>query len=299
LFLENYYLVHMNNSPLVSIIIPSYNHQNYVTYTLNSIIKDTYANKEIVIINDGSTDDTNNVINSWIALNTSVIKITYINRENKGICATLNEAIGLANGKYILLVASDDALYGNTIAQRVDILEENEGNGKLVLISDALIIDENNNIIGQSSMAINKGNKLKFKTDIGILEEMITNPSTVGPVAFINKSVYNKIGSYPEDLVCEDWFFYQRAASIKTIMFWDKTVALYRVHSKNMSGADISLKRKIDIYNSVKISILRNISSFPSLYLKLLGILKLSKIEYLILKLKLKKTYFNIKNYTL
>ncbi|WP_183560815.1 glycosyltransferase family 2 protein [Mucilaginibacter sp. SP1R1] len=274
--------------PLVSFIIPVYNHQNYVAYTLNSICDDDYPNKEIVIVNDGSTDNSDKVITEWIAVNAGKISVNYVNRENKGICSALNELVKLSKGKYIIIVASDDMLYGSTVTRRVNILEENEKTGKFVLISDALIIDENNNVSQQSSMENNKGNKQKFKTDRGILEEMITKPSTVGAISIINKSIYDKIGPYPEDLYLEDWFFYQRAAALKSIIFWDEVVSLYRVHSSNMSGVNISMKRRLDILRSVKTSVSRNISWFPSVYYKFLGVRKLISLYYLIFKLKVK-----------
>ncbi|WP_094570075.1 glycosyltransferase family 2 protein [Mucilaginibacter xinganensis] len=277
--------------PLVSIIIPAYNHEKFIAYTLDSITEDSYPNKEIVIINDGSKDDTDGVIINWVKLNQNKISVIYVKRENRGICATLNELIRLSNGKYLLVIASDDALYGNTIAERVDLLEETEKNGKLVLVSDAQVIDENNNFISASSMEMNKGDKNKFKTEEGILEELISKPSTVGAIALINKSIYSRIGFYPEDTFIEDWFFYQRAASIRAILFWDKVVSQYRVHSSNMSGSNISLTKRLLIYRAVKLSVRRNVSWFPSLYFKYLGVKKIIELDFAILKLTL-KNYF-------
>ncbi|ASU33648.1 Glycosyltransferase involved in cell wall bisynthesis [Mucilaginibacter xinganensis] len=258
---------------------------------MDSITEDSYPNKEIVIINDGSKDDTDGVIINWVKLNQNKISVIYVKRENRGICATLNELIRLSNGKYLLVIASDDALYGNTIAERVDLLEETEKNGKLVLVSDAQVIDENNNFISASSMEMNKGDKNKFKTEEGILEELISKPSTVGAIALINKSIYSRIGFYPEDTFIEDWFFYQRAASIRAILFWDKVVSQYRVHSSNMSGSNISLTKRLLIYRAVKLSVRRNVSWFPSLYFKYLGVKKIIELDFAILKLTL-KNYF-------
>jgi alpha-1,3-rhamnosyltransferase len=270
--------------PLVSIIIPAYNHEKFIAYTLDSVVNDSYPNKEIVIINDGSKDNTDGVIVDWVKLNQERISVSYVKRENKGICATLNELIRLSSGKYLLVVASDDALYGNTITERVSLLEQTEKDGKLVLISDAQVIDENNNIIRPSSMEMNKGNKNKFITEEGILEELISRPSTVGAIALINKSIYKTIGSYPEDTFIEDWFFYQRAASIKAILFWDKVVSQYRVHSSNMSGSNINLAKRLHIYKAVKLSVRRNIKWFPSSYFKYLGIKKIIELDYAIIK---------------
>ena len=125
---------------LVSIIIPCYNHENFIERTLNSVIEDTYEHKEIIIINDGSTDNSDVKIQEWIAALKQKESIRYINRPNKGICATINEMLELARGKYILPLASDDCLFGDTITRRVKILEERPD--KYVLLNDAYVIDD-------------------------------------------------------------------------------------------------------------------------------------------------------------
>ena len=139
----------IKQSNLVSVIIPCYNHEKFIQTTLDSIARDTYPYKEIILINDGSSDDSDQKITEWISSNNNEIKITYVNRKNKGICSTLNELIGIAKGKYILPLASDDCLYGNAIAQRVSVLESSPG--KYVLLNDAYVIDENDKIIMDSS----------------------------------------------------------------------------------------------------------------------------------------------------
>jgi len=275
-------------SPLVSVLIPCYNHEKFIKQALDSIINDEYLNKEIVIINDGSKDSSNEIIEKWRAFYNDSIKIKYISRENKGICATLNELIEISNGKYVLLLASDDALYGNTITERVSILEEREPEGKLVLVSDALVVDENNEILGQSSMSgYSKGNKNKYKTDEGILEEVILNPSINGPVVLINKKIYARIGKYPEYMNTEDWFFYQRAAAIGSIIFWDKTVALYRIHSSNTSRTFSSTQ--IKLLKSIIKTLYINLNWFPSLKFKFFGGIQIIRYLTILMKVRLKK----------
>ncbi len=94
----------MHKLPLVSILIPYYNHKQYVAQTLDSILNDTYPNKEIVIINDGSTDPDISVINDWIERNSSKLSINLISRANKGITKTFNELARTSKGKYIIFV---------------------------------------------------------------------------------------------------------------------------------------------------------------------------------------------------
>jgi alpha-1,3-rhamnosyltransferase len=278
--------------PLVSIIVPCYNHEKYVVGALNSILDDTYPNKEIVVINDGSTDSSNNVINQWISEHDANISVRYKNRENKGLCATLNELLRLSGGKYILTLASDDALYGDTITERVEILEENESRGKLVLVSDALVIDDDNKVILKSSMTeYNAGNKSKYETEEGIMEEVIKNPSISGATSLINRKMFEIAGYYPEDLKAEDWYFYQRAAANQAILFWDRPVSLYRVHTANTSGLAAPIEKQLGLHKSIIKTYYRNYSKFPTSKFKLQALIQLFKFVVIYNKLKIKALF--------
>lgn len=270
---------------LVSIIIPCYNHDKYVTQTLNSIIADTYPNKEIIIINDGSTDNSDLKIKTWIADHEAIGKVTYLSRANKGICATMNELIDLAKGKYILPLASDDCLYGNAIARRVQVLENRPD--KLVLLNDALVIDDVDNIVMQSSSTDYwKADKTTYDNDADILKSCIKAPRIAGPVIFYNRQVFDVIGKFPEGLLFEDWYFYQRAASKHLILFEDFKVALYRVHGANFSGANSPHGLKI-AKATLKVYRL-NFWGYPGLQFKLLGLICYLRVLAWYVKLKFK-----------
>jgi alpha-1,3-rhamnosyltransferase len=236
-----------DNSVWISIIIPCYNHEKFVERTLNSVIADTYPYKEIIIINDGSPDNSDAKIRNWILKNSDKIAISYLSRENKGICVTLNEMTLMAKGKYILPLASDDCLYGNTIASRIQILEENPK--KTVLLNDAFVVDESDTIIMESSATDYwKADKRKYMTDEGLIYECIRGPKIGGPIIMYNRSILDEIGMHPEDLRIEDWYFYQRAACVKRMVYVDFKVALYRVHGDNFSGAEMKHAAKIVTY---------------------------------------------------
>ncbi|WP_050019959.1 MULTISPECIES: glycosyltransferase [Chryseobacterium] len=225
-------------NPLVSILIPSYNHSRFITETLNSVKKDTYTNKEIVIIDDGSKDDSVQVIREWIKNNPDN-KITFINRENRGLCATLNELLENAKGDYVVLVASDDLLINNTIAERVDILRNSD---KMVLLSDAEVIDSHGNISHQSALSdFHKADKDKYRDEQNLLDEIIFNFSISGAVLMVDVNIFKLIGKYPEDLRAEDLYFYISAAAKNKILFYDKIVSKYRIHESNTSGVNPEL----------------------------------------------------------
>lgn len=278
-----------NHTPvLVSIIIPCYNHDKFIERTLNSVVADAYPDKEIIIINDGSTDESDVRIQAWIAGSEYKGSVTYINRFNKGICATMNEMIDLARGKYILSLASDDCLYGNTIAKRVGILEGRPD--KSVLLNDAYVIDENDTIIMQSSSTDYwKAKKEMYLTDDDILKSCIKAPRIAGPVILYRKDIFKEIGKFPEDLGFEDWYFYQRAACLRLILFVDFKVALYRVHGGNFSGVNSPHGLKI-AEATLKVYRL-NFWVYPGLKYKLLGLACYFRVLIWYFKLKLKKIF--------
>jgi len=239
-----------NNQPLVSCLIPFYNHNHFIKRTLDSILEDTYSNKEIIIINDGSSDKDDSSITTWISSHKDQIKINYISRKNIGLTKTLNELIGIAKGKYIVLCASDDYLINNTITNRVAILEKNPH--KLLLLSDAIVVDNNNNKTHNSSLTeLYTADLEKYYSDDGLKEEIINQWSIAGATHLINKDLYDKVGLYNEDLIVEDFDFFLRVSAKNYILFDNQQVSAYRQHETNVSNdKEKEYKMKKDLYNA-------------------------------------------------
>lgn len=93
-----------NNLPLVSVIMPVYNSAKYLNEAIDSILNQTYENIELIVIDDGSSDNSVDLIKKY---NSSKIRF-FQNEKNIGVSATRNKAIDLSNGKYIALMDSDD-----------------------------------------------------------------------------------------------------------------------------------------------------------------------------------------------
>lgn len=247
--------------PLISVIIPYYNHNLFVTQTLDSIIADTYPNKEIIIINDGSSNPDDSEITQWINLHQDEISITYKKRENKGITKTLNEMLSLAKGQYIAHIASDDFFINNTFSQRVEMLQSHPE--KLMLLSDAITVDDNSKQLFESALFEQRGGKKEFYfTDRGLKREIIKRWCVVGPTTFIDKRLFDKIGGYDEALFYEDWDLFLRAVSKDLILFYDQKVAAHRWHENNASAnPKTEYMRACDLAQTAKQN-LRNFS-FP------------------------------------
>ena len=241
-------------SKLVSVLIPVYNHEKYIEECLDSIKSQDYSNVEIIIINDGSTDNSDQVIKSWINKNASHrLNIQYFSHENVGITKTLNMLVKLSNGYYIALCASDDVLLVNSLSVRIEFLEKYTN--YCAVISDALLIDDNSTLVSHSAMTkLYKANFSKIKADI--VHELVLRWCVIGPTFLTKKIVYSDIGSYNEDINIEDRDFFLRLLANKNLGFVPMALSKYRVHNKNTSRK--SKKSRFNIYREVAISNLNN-----------------------------------------
>jgi alpha-1,3-rhamnosyltransferase len=147
----------MNNSPLISALIPTYNHEKYIQETINSIINQTYQNIELIIIDDGSTDSTWQKMQEMEELCKKRFKrVVFKTKENEGLCLTLNKLLDEAQGEYIYLIASDDLAKPQAIEKQLLYIIKNNA---VVVVGDNEIIDNDGNRIGWDK----KRNNCKLK----------------------------------------------------------------------------------------------------------------------------------------
>src|SRR5258708_4353339 len=96
------------SSPLVSIIIPCYNQSNYLSAAIESVLKQTYSTLEIIVVDDGSTDNTKQVAQGYD-------KVVYVYQNNQGLSASRNTGMRNCKGVYLLFLDADDWLYPDAI----------------------------------------------------------------------------------------------------------------------------------------------------------------------------------------
>jgi alpha-1,3-rhamnosyltransferase len=123
--------------PLVSIVIPSYNHADFVRQSILSVINQSYRNIELIVIDDGSRDASQTII----AELKEDYDFQFVTRENQGLSATLNEGVNLATGKYICFLASDDYYLPSRICSAVPVLEKS-GEKVFAAYCDGYIVNE-------------------------------------------------------------------------------------------------------------------------------------------------------------
>lgn len=110
------------NEPLVSIIMPSYNTGSFIEETINSVISQTYKNWELIIVDDCSTDNTDEVVSTFQDERIKYFK----NEENSGAAISRNKAISESKGKYIAFLDSDDLWVAEKLTKQISFMEEND-----------------------------------------------------------------------------------------------------------------------------------------------------------------------------
>lgn len=206
--------------PLVTVVVPCYNHDKYVKETIESIVNQTYKNIELIVIDDGSSDNSVQVIQELA----DKYKFTFIYRPNKGLSATLNEAIKLSKGKYFAGCASDDIYMLDKIEKQVEFMEQNPQYGmcygKITQFEESGLKAKKLPVIGKSGW---------------IFKDLLYGCLIATPSTFIKKIVLDDVGEYDEKLWIEDWDMWLRIAQKYQIGFINEYFTYYRRHDTNIS----------------------------------------------------------------
>lgn len=220
--------------PLVTVIVPAYNHENYIEDCLKSIVTQSYDNMQIIVFNDGSKDKTGLIIENFIKENK--IEIEYVSKENEGLCKTLNRGLAMAKGKYIATIASDDIWLPNKIQEQVNFLETNRNIG--LIYSDAYFLKGNTKTDMKYSDYKPKLKKI-FKNsiqNINMYEHLLTENLVIALTVMIRKECFDKVGYFDEKLKYEDYDMWLRISKVYPVAYIDNTLAYYRIHDTNISN---------------------------------------------------------------
>ena len=243
-----------NDYPLVSVLIPAFNHESYIQKSLESVSTQDYPNKEIVVINDGSSDDTGLRVESWIRSNKTPTKITFKNQPNAGIANTLNRLLQLASGDYIALSSSDDYLLPKSLSHRIEMLKEVN---KKAIFGDCVVVDENEKQIHSSVISgLYDGDKKLLQSEKHLTSQILRQFSVAGPAILFHRSILSSQVNFDSSLLVEDWDFCLNLAVNKELFFIDHPVGVYRLHRSNTINRDnsllVGLSYEEKIYNKYK-----------------------------------------------
>ena len=218
-----------NMSDLVSIIMPIYNSEKFLKESLESILQQTWKNIEIIAVNDGSTDDSFQILEKYSD------KIQIINQKNSGLAHALNAGLEKISGNWFKWFSPDDLMFPNTIET---LVYEAKKHRNTIIYSNWEIIDENNKKLRTFSES-NYNNLSHFEFIIRLLDGQQINVNTT----LIPTSIIKKGCSFRElkDPIVVDYDFFLRAALQFNVNFHliEKPLIKYRIHQNQLSHKNI------------------------------------------------------------
>ena len=228
----------MTDTPLISVVMPVYNGERFLTEAIDSILNQTFRDFEFIIIDDGSTDNTPVILEQYSKKDKRII--WYREDKNEGIIVALNTGLNLARGKYIARMDADDISLPERLERQVRYLESNKEVG--VLGSGAQIIDQ----YGRTSSII------KFpETNSPILWSLSYFCPIIHPTVMARREIYVEAGGYRSVWPhAEDYDLWTRIAGRSTLHNLGEVLLQLRKHEANITQAEFPLT----LSNSLEIS---------------------------------------------
>ena len=209
------------SAPLVSIYITNYNYGQFIEEAIDSVCNQTYQNIELIIIDDGSTDNSHKIIESYSSLEN--IQIIY--QTNKGLNVTNNVAIRTSRGKYIMRLDADDFLHPSAVDKMVTELEADSRIG--LIFPDYYYVDEASKIIGQEK-------RHNFDKDVTLYDQ-----PAHGACTLIKKENLVSVGGYNESYNCQDGYeLWIKFINHFKVTNFSEPLFYYRQHGKNLTKSE-------------------------------------------------------------
>lgn len=250
------------NYPLVSVIIPCYNHQNYIEECLLSILNQSYKNIQLIVIDDGSKDQSVSIIEKIREKHNFIFE----KQSNIGLSKTLNKALEkYVTGEFVCTLASDDFWDINKIQVQVDYLNANKQYD--LVFSNAYIVNSQSQITGSFDEA-------RLKHNCSFKDLMLDKFGIPALTVMLRKSVFDTIGLFDETLAIEDWDMWMRIAEKKQLACILDKLAYYRMHDSNTtSQIELMMDGRFQIIEKWK-------TVYPEIYNKALKYWRTEALSY-------------------
>ncbi|MGK5032340.1 glycosyltransferase [Janthinobacterium sp. MDT1-19] len=243
-----------SDRPLTSVLIPLYNHALYIVECLDSVLAQGPANIELVLIDDGSSDDGFSIAQRWKEEHGNRFpRIEFERQVNAGITQTYDRLLRKSTGNVILVVASDDVLMPESIISRLSLLGEP---GVMAVFADAIPIDGQGKVTGTSAISeLGQPSSRAALADQRTLPwELIFRWNVYGSVLLYRREAVLKPDGNSVlnlDIFSEDMQLYYLFGSRGSLRYLNQPVAKYRVHGTNTSHTQENVKKlRKNIYQS-------------------------------------------------
>jgi len=270
--------------PKISVIIPTYNYGKYIEKAIDSVLTQTYRDFEIIVVDDGSTDNTREIIETKYK-----DKVRYFYQENKGAPAARNKGIEESRGAYLVFLDADDWFASENLEKNVTILE-NKPEIRWVY-SDLILTDVQMNFIGKASDIFGIDHN---KMNLNVFKSLLLGGNFIPTsVALIAKKSLLEVNGFDETLqVFQDYDLFLRLSKKFPPKFINEPLVFHRMHPKSITSRIFKtfearliiidkirssfpeeskkykkelIKKEADVYNYLGILCLKNNSKIKSL----------------------------------
>ena len=240
----------MSQLPLVSIICLCYNQEAYVLKALDSVLAQTYPNIELIVVDDASTDNSQQVIGEWVEGHPEISFLPL--SENVGNCRAFNLGLWQSKGAWVVDLAADDVLLPQRIARQISYAQSLPSTYG-ALFSDAWLIDA----LGQrlrSYYPRNSQGKLKKAVPQGwVFPQLLKQAFICSPTLLFRREMLESLGGYNEELSYEDYDIWVRSGKYWQYGFQDEILMERRVLPRSLSMAFYQKKQNRHLHSTLKI----------------------------------------------
>lgn len=214
-------------TPLISVVIPSYNHRRYIGEAIASALSQTHRPIEVVVIDDGSTDGSFEQIER--AFGGSLGHLSH--RANRGAHATINDAIAAAKGEWIAILNSDDVYAADRLARLLDFAARE---GHDIVFSDVAFLGENGPLPPDHKAVQSHARTTAAAEQSGVVQALLRgNFALTTSNLMMRRTAFDAIGPFRPYRYCHDWDFLLRAIGRARIGWLRAPLVSYRLHGAN------------------------------------------------------------------
>jgi glycosyltransferase involved in cell wall biosynthesis len=236
----------MRHQQLVSVIIPTYNREKYISQAVKSALEQTYRPLEIIVVDDGSIDDTKKVLSPYLD------SIKYIYQSNSGAAIARNAGIAASGGVYVAMLDSDDMWKPEKLSHQIEFLETHPN--VALVATHAICIDSDGNVVSNVPVkSYQKEGSVSFET-------ILLNSPMILSSLVVRRECLPQPQAFPVGVAfCEDWEFCLQISRRFGAWFLSQPLTLVRRHSDNIThplanqiNVDDKLRNRLGVIQTAK-----------------------------------------------
>ena len=221
----------------VNILMSTYNGQEFIAQQIQSIQKQTFENWNLLIRDDGSSDETPKIIADFAKSDARIRFINADKRENFGVIKNFYTLLKYEKADYYFFSDQDDVWQPQKLELTLASVEKENNQIPLMVYTDLIVVDRDLQVLHDSMIKTQS-----HHANTSLLEELTENTVTGGTM-MVNHCLAKQWKQCYDDLIMHDWYLALLAASLGKLIYLDETTELYRQHESNVLGARTSSKR--------------------------------------------------------